>query len=46
MIINTGMLYVLLKNIENVEMYFTLGSIMSTVPEKAQDILSDAESIA
>ena len=27
-------------------MYFTLGSIMSTVPEKTQDILSDVESIA
>ena len=27
-------------------LFMTLGSIMSTVPEKAQDILSDAESIA
>jgi len=26
-------------------LFMTLGSIMSTVPEKAQDILSDAESI-
>ena len=27
-------------------LFMTLGSIMSTAPEKAQDILSDAESIA